>query len=192
VDKKTLRAEMQKIRGSIRQEEKKRLDRSIQRNLLEWDIFKSSASIFCYVSFRSEIDTLPVIRAALSASKSVCVPCVDKKAGIMRAHTIRDIESSLEPGSYGIPEPNAACPEADCSCLDLAIVPGLAFNKRGFRLGYGGGYYDRFLHLHNVKIVCAMTYARCLVEDIPVKKHDVPVDYLILESGVLRTGRDKA
>ncbi|RKX96232.1 MAG: 5-formyltetrahydrofolate cyclo-ligase, partial [Spirochaetes bacterium] len=76
------------------------------------------------------------------------------------------------------------CPEADYSKLDLIIAPGLAFTKKGERLGYGGGYYDRFLSKYSEIPVCALTYEALITDSLPVKENDIAVDYLITEKGI--------
>ena len=102
----------------------------------------------------------------------------------MDACVIADLSSSLKPGYYGIMEPHKHCEVIDYRILDLIITPGLAFTLNGERLGYGGGFYDRFMELHGDAVSCALSYDQFIIEELPVKEHDLPVDYVITESGV--------
>jgi 5-formyltetrahydrofolate cyclo-ligase len=176
-----------KVRDSIPREEKEYLDRSVLGHLLGWRIYRDSRCIFCFVSFRSEIDTRGILEAALEGGKTVAVPRVDPRAHEMRAFVIRDPARDLTPGFHGILEPAAFCEEARDDAIELVIAPGLAFTPRGDRIGYGGGFYDRFLKMHYNIINCALTYDRLVVDSLPVKEHDRAVDYLITETGVKQT-----
>ena len=95
--------------------------------------------------------------------------------------------SDLKSGAYGILEPSDSCEEVDYCDIDIVITPGLAFTLKGDRLGYGGGYYDRFLIQYPAITRCALTYDRLILGSLPVKENDVPVDYLISEIGVKTT-----
>jgi 5-formyltetrahydrofolate cyclo-ligase len=176
-----------KVRDSIPRSEKESLDRSVFRSLHGWEIYRCARGIFCFVSFRSEIDTRGILLAALAEGKTVSVPKVVASAREMKAYVVRDLERDLRPGYCGIPEPGVACEEAREDAIDLIIAPGIAFTTRGDRLGYGGGFYDRFFKMHYTITNCALTYDRLVVEALPVKEHDRAVDYLITETGVTAT-----
>jgi 5-formyltetrahydrofolate cyclo-ligase len=186
--KKEIRKMTQEIRDGIETEEKKILDDLIIKNLFSWDIYKKASYIFCYVNFRSEINTSKILKTAMTEGKTVTVPKIDLKAGLMKAYVIENINKDLIPGEYGIMEPMDICHEADYSKIDLIIAPGLGFTKNGGRIGYGGGYYDRFIQKNSNIPVCALTYDRLVLDYLPVKDHDVPVDYLITEKSVKNTG----
>jgi 5-formyltetrahydrofolate cyclo-ligase len=184
-----LRAAYRRVRDSIPREEKESLDRAVQDHLLNWRMYRDARCIFCFVSFRSEIDTRGIVKAALEAGKTVTAPRVDQRAREMKAYVIRDPLRDLTPGFYGIFEPVECCEEALYDDIDLLIAPGLAFTARGDRLGYGGGFYDSFMKMHYNLINCALTYDRFIADSLPVKEHDRAVDYLITESGVKKTAR---
>jgi 5-formyltetrahydrofolate cyclo-ligase len=182
----------QEIRDSIPKTEKEKMDAAVAAHLLSWEIYRSSKVLLCFVSFRSEIDTLPIIEQSFKLGKEVSVPKVNLSTGEMHAYIIEDLDSSLKPGYYGILEPVSGCRELDYLRLELIITPGLAFTLQGERLGYGGGFYDRFMGLHTQAISCALTYNRLILSELPIKEHDLPVDYVITESGVkpaLREGQ---
>ena len=187
--KREIRAHAQVLRDSIPESEKKKLDSLITQHVITWETFLKSACIFCYVSYRSEVNTYPILAHALKVGKEVAIPRVDRETRTMRAYLISHLERELCPGSYGILEPIALCPEAEHSKIGLIIAPGLAFTRTGGRLGYGSGYYDRFLKKNSKIPVCALTYERMIYDYLPVKEHDVPVDYLITESGLICTQR---
>jgi len=181
----------QDIRNSIPRSEKKALDKTIEANLYGCEFFYKARYIFCYVSFNSEIDTFPIIKNLLKLGKTVTVPKINSKNHEMKAYVIDDITRCLEYGKYDILEPKSICKEADYSKIDLIIVPGLVFTLEGHRLGYGGGFYDRFLEQYKKPITCALAYNRLIFDDIPVNEKDLPVDYIITESFIEITKRGK-
>ncbi len=177
--KKEVRARAEAIRNTIGPEEKNRYDEIIINNLLSWPLYKNTGYVFCFVSFRSEINTSKILETAISDGKTVTVPKIDPGSGLMRAYLIENLDKDLSPGEYGIMEPSDDCIEADYSKIDLIIAPGLCFTRSGSRLGYGGGYYDKFMGNYSDILVCALTYDRLILDFLPVKDHDIPVDYLI-------------
>jgi 5-formyltetrahydrofolate cyclo-ligase len=187
-EKPTVRKIAQEMRDRIPQHEKKRLDSAIADHLVTWDIYLKAATLFCYVNCRSEVCTMDIIEDALRRKKTVAAPKINIEKREMKAIVLDNAGTCLKPGEYGILEPSDSCPELDYASLDLVIAPGYAFTYRGERLGYGGGYYDRFLlkqrRLNSSTIVCALTYDRLILQKLPVKDNDIPVDYLITESGV--------
>jgi 5-formyltetrahydrofolate cyclo-ligase len=184
VNKEKLRKRLMTQRDSIPRTEKELLDAAIASHLYSWEMFISSRVLFCFVSFKSEVDTFSLIETSLKLGKTVSVPRVNLNSNRMESCVINDLTSSLAPGYYGILEPVDSCVPVDYGAIDLIITPGLAFTPRGERLGYGGGFYDRFLENHVQASSCALTYDRFVLDELPVKDHDLPVDYVITESGV--------
>jgi len=182
-----LRKKFERIRDSISPDEKARFDGIIAKHFYEWEPYKKARCIFCYVSFRSEVNTSGIIRKSLQTGKTIAVPKIDLRRKEMKSYIITDLAKDLVLGSYGILEPVESCIEADYSRIELIVAPGLAFTRRGERLGYGGGFYDRFIKNHNNITICAFVYDALVVEFLPVKEHDQAVDYLITESGVKKT-----
>ncbi len=191
MNKKEIRKRCEEVRIAIPKAEKAILDRLIEKNLFEWNLFQKARYIFCYVSFRSEIDTFRILKISIDTGKIVSVPKINIKTGEMRSLIIPDIDKSIVPGEYGILEPIGTCRELDYTKLDLIIAPGLAFTIKGERLGYGGGFYDKFLKRCRKTTVCALSYDRLILSSLPVKENDIPVDYLISESGVKITESGK-
>jgi len=141
--------------------------------------FRSANTIFCYVGAEGEINTLPILQEILVAGKILAVPkCISK--GVMNAYPIRSL-AELQPGKYGILEPISSRPAIEPANIDLCFVPCLTCSKDGKRLGYGGGYYDRYLaQAYFFKIALCRT--SLLLDDIPVEEHDVRMDLVITDS----------
>ena len=140
--------------------------------------FAAAETVLLYASvFAEEIDTTPILRLALRAGKRLACPRVDRAADRLRLHFINDPARDFEPGILGIPEPGPACPEADPAAIDWALVPGLAFDAAGFRLGRGKGHYDRLLPaLRPDASRWALALDPQWVDALPVESHDQPLN----------------
>lgn len=149
--------------------------------------YKNAKTIFTYLAFKNEIDTNPLIQNAWQQKKNIVVPICQKKTKNMLLSRL-DSFSELQPGTWDIPEPKMeyirpVAPEQ----IDLVIIPGIAFDFNGNRLGYGGGYYDRFLPIlpkHCCKVVLAYDFQ--IIHSVPIDKHDIPVDIIISENNIYR------
>jgi 5-formyltetrahydrofolate cyclo-ligase len=146
-----------------------------------------------YVPFRSEADVLPILRWCWAQRIEASAPRVDAAAKRMTLHVLAG-EEQLVPGAYGIREPAPQTPLAAAPApgtSQLMLVPGLAFDAAGGRLGYGGGYYDRLLEDHAAALdsgalqLAACAFAAQLVDVVPTEPHDVRVRFLITEAGVM-------
>ena len=160
----------------------RRADEAICRHIRQSELYRRADVIFCYVGTAREIHTLPLIEAALADGKVVAVPLCTGR-GIMEARAICSVEE-LVPGAYGIPEPAPHCPVVPPQALSLALIPCCTGNDRGRRLGYGGGFYDRYL-----PGTCCPRVLLCrgalVREDIPAEVHDLPMDWLVTEDGLV-------
>lgn len=156
-------------------------DEAICRHLLHSSLYQKAETVLCYMGTAREIDTGAIVRAALSDGKRLALPLCTER-GIMEAREIRSL-GELVSGKYGILAPMLSCPVVEPPRLDLVIVPGCTGNARGQRLGYGGGYYDRYL----LRTECPrimLCRGRLTEEDIPMEAHDLTMDYLITEAGI--------
>lgn len=164
-------------------------DEAICRVVLQSGVYQRARAIFCYVGADREIDTTSLLRAALRDGKVLAVPlCVER--GIMEARRIQGL-GDLVSGKYGILAPRLDCPVVEPSDFDLAVVPCCTGNAKGQRLGYGGGYYDRYLPRTSCPTM--LLCRGCLVrEDIPVEAHDLTMDYLVTEEGLVACRPDLA
>ena len=187
-DKKTLRGRYLAERASLSAGEKQTIDRGIAQNILQSDFYQQADCIFCYVSTAEEIDTRTVLENALASGRTVCVPLCGK-GGSMSARSITAL-SDLRAGHYGILEPSDTAEEIAPEDIDLVLAPALACSRNGYRLGYGGGYYDRFLA--RTQAVCAALCAsRRLVNELPHEDFDRRCHYIITEREVLRTDESR-
>ena len=155
----------------------------IEEGLFALPEFKSARIVMFFASFRSEVDTGPMIRHALTLGKRVILPKVKGKDLIL--FEIRDFEKDVSPGAWGIPEPVASIP-IDLAEVDLIVVPGVAFDGRGNRLGYGAGFYDRLLRAFT-KAIVALAFENQVVPRIHADPHDVPVKMIVTEKRVIAT-----
>lgn len=182
-DKKELRRALRELRDSI--EEKNRLvfSERICNSCLSLPEYKNADTVLLYFASGSEADLVILAKNALAAGKIVGYPRVEGK-GQMSFYRVFSL-SQLEAGYYGIREPKndaPPCPIAGAVCF----VPAIAFDKRGYRLGYGGGFYDRFLE--NFKgVSVGITYEETLHECLPTETHDKKTDYIITEKRVNKT-----
>lgn len=176
-----MRAEEQKLGAKYKAES----SAAICRHVLAMPEYRDAETVFCFVGRRHEIDTMPLLRQILADGKRLCVPlCVDK--GIMELRQITAIEE-LVPGSYGIQEPPANAPAVSVDEVDLSIIPCLSCDHGGRRLGFGGGYYDRFLGVYRSAAVLVCR-ERLIREELPVEPHDMPVPWVITERGLYEDG----
>ena len=180
-DKKEIRNEMIKLRDAIPFENKKIKDDKIFNKLINNVDFKKANNYFLFVSFRSEIETKTIINYLIDRNKNVFVPKV--VGNIMKLYLIKSLDD-LEKGVMGIMEPRENLKELTNEKLDFILMPGLAFDNLGGRIGYGGGYYDKFLssldYLNTVPKI-AIAYKFQVINSIPMKDYDIRVDKIITD-----------
>jgi 5-formyltetrahydrofolate cyclo-ligase len=152
--------------------------------------FGAANAVLLTLSFRSEWDTLPLVSAALAAGKTVAMPRVDAQARMLELHAITDPGRDIVGGFQGIPEPLPDRPRVPREAIDFVLVPGVAFDLAGRRLGYGGGYYDRLLPLLSPRAARVVgAFELQLVDHVPAAPHDVAVDAIVTESRALALPR---
>ena len=174
MNKENLRKKYLYIRRNILPEDKEKYNKEIFEKIINLQEYIENKLILTYVSLKDEVDTLKLIEYSLSIGKKVAVPkCIGKE---MRFKYLTSI-SELKEGYFGILEPinNNIVDEFSES---ICIVPGICFDRDSNRIGYGGGYYDRFLSTYEgIKI--GITYKECMCEKIDSDKHDIKVDKVI-------------
>lgn len=183
-EKQQLRRCYCEARRTLSSDEKRFIDCKISDNLLKSDLYRDAACIFCYVSTSDEIGTAAILEQALTDGKTLCVPLCGR-AGEMSARRILSLDE-LKSGAYGIPEPSSGAPEIPPDEISLVIVPALSCDKNGYRLGYGGGYYDRFLARTHA-VAAALCAESRLTDVLPREPFDLPCNYIITERQVLHT-----
>lgn len=184
-DKKELRIRVLNIRENISKVEKDLKDNIILEKLFESNLYKNSNNIFVYISFRDEINTIKLIEKAFLDNKNVYVPKVYNSNKIMKAIKIDSLDN-LEKNKMGILEPKNDNLSIDKNNIDLIIVPGAVFDEEFNRIGYGGGYYDRYLEeisYKNNKI--ALAYDFQIISKIEAEDHDIKMDYIITDKRIL-------
>lgn len=153
------------------------MQETIERKLFSSDCFKNASQIYAYVSYNDEVDTENIIKTSLSFGKKVAVPKCINSIGDMQFYYINSFEE-LKEGMYGILEPDEKiCKKADDFSGALCIVPGVCFDMSNNRVGYGKGYYDRFLSRFRLYGVSAgLCFSPCLTKEIGASRHDEKVD----------------
>ena len=146
--------------------------------------FAAARTVLAFVSLSDELDTSALLRAILSAGKRLAVPRVLVATGQLEAVVLTTLDD-LVPGSFGVREPRGGAVIA-LSAIDVAIVPGVAFDRQGGRLGRGGGFYDRCLATRAYLLTCGLAYEAQLVERVPMQAGDQRVKWLATEAGVAR------
>ena len=182
-EKKMLRRQMQAMRRSCANREQ--LDLCITEQFLKSEIYRNTDVLLLYASFDAETDTFALIENALADKKAVYLPRCDRDSNQMDFYRVMSV-SELNMDAFGI-----LAPEEKKECLfagengAVCVVPGLAFTKRGERLGYGRGYYDTFLEKIDVHTV-GFCYGFQVIDRVPTEWHDKRMRYLCTEKGLQR------
>ncbi len=185
--KKELRRKIQELRDSLSVEKRDALSSRIGDNLWSEPEFASARTVLFFISFRSEVNTVPMIERSIADGKITCLPSTDMDSRGMIASQILDMRQDLVLGNYDILEPRPECvrpiPSGE---IDLILMPGVAFDESGGRLGYGGGYYDRFLERcrPDCRLV-ALAFELQLVEQVPRAGHDAPIHKIVTEKRII-------
>ncbi len=178
--KRVLAARMSLDRGRVEVGE-----RAILEKVLGLEVYRRAEFVHTYVSSKeNEVDTRALIGTCLAQGKRVAVPVVMPGTRTM-AHALIDGLDQLVVGPWGLaqPDPAAAVWLPSEARIGLVVVPGLAFDRRGHRIGWGGGYYDRFLaQVQTIKI--GLCYDELVLDCIPGEPHDVPVDMVVAETAI--------
>jgi 5-formyltetrahydrofolate cyclo-ligase len=192
-EKATLRRHFTDLRNGLTPVWRKAAEASIRETLFALPAWRDAPVICGYMSVRGELNTLPILQRALAEGKRVALPVTVTGAaeGRMVFRALRDGDlTRLTPARFGIPEPDGLCPALTDRDLTnaLMLVPALAFDGEGYRLGYGGGYYDRFLDgLSSAGIpitTVGLAFSVCRAPTLPRESHDRPVDIIIDERSV--------
>ena len=142
----------------------------------ECELYKNAQTIYGYLPYNQEVRTVPMLEQAIRDGKRVAVPkCYGEE---MRFLYISDFENEVAPGYANIPEPIADEPVADDKTA-LVLMPGLAFDPQGHRIGYGGGFYDRFLSAEPDHPTLALCYGFQMVDHLETEEFDIPVDMVL-------------
>ena len=182
--KKKLRAEQKEKRLSMEPLLKSSYDKKICNKLLNLWTVRDSETILCYVSTSIEVDTLSFIKSLLSSGKKVAVPRCEGEKSNMNFYYINSLDE-LSAGSFGVLEPK---PDEKKMVTDtvgsVCIVPAFMFDKSGYRLGYGKGYYDRYLSRYN-GVAIGICYDENITDELFRGKYDRAVDFVLTERRII-------
>ncbi len=186
--KKELRKSALALRDTLEEAEIAEKSALIKGRLFGLEEFRQGQTIMFFLSFGKEVLTESMVRESLSRGKKILVPKTDTRNKGLILSRLLDYDRDLAPGVWGIPEPRpGALRPAKPREVDLVVVPGVAFDREGNRLGYGGGYYDRlFPTLKAGTPLVALAFACQLVPAVPTSPHDQQIDCLVTEEQVLR------
>ena len=178
-----LRKRVLASRAVLSAELRSELSAQIAHKILLLASYRSARAVMAYVSFGSEFATSEVLHAALADGKILALPRIDRLAKRLLLYRVTDLELDLEPGVWGILEPKPdRCAALSAQALDLILVPGVAFDALGNRLGYGGGYYDRLLgSLCSSPFLVAGAFSMQVVDRVPVTPHDKALHLIVTE-----------
>ncbi len=181
------KAELRKIfsykRKSLTIDEKLKFDDQLIFNLINLNLINDFEKFLCYISVRNEPDTKKLIEILLAKGKSVYVPyCIDKD---MYFYQISSFDELVD-GAFGIPTVDVS-QKSPLNNFEksVCIVPALSYDVNGFRLGYGGGFYDRFLGNKDIFKI-GLTYETCICAELPREEYDIAVDAVITEERIIR------
>ncbi|MGE5087639.1 MAG: 5-formyltetrahydrofolate cyclo-ligase [Candidatus Levyibacteriota bacterium] len=183
--KRELRERIIAARDAIAADVRARASEAIADRICALESWAPARVTLLTLPFRSEWDTALLAARALAAGKTVVLPRVDAQAKMLRLHRVEDLVRDIEPGHLGIPEPRPECPPIDRDAIDWILVPGVAFDLDGRRLGYGGGYYDRLLPgMQQAAPRVAGAFEMQIVGALPFAPHDCGVDAVVTEKRV--------
>ena len=182
--KKEMRAQARKMRRSLSPEVKNALDRKIKNKLLNLFAVREATTVLCYVSTEIEVDTRDFISTLLEQGKRVAVPRCEGDDGEMNFYYINSL-SELSSGSFGVDEPNPSQSVMFADAVDsVCIVPAFMFDKSGYRLGYGKGYYDRYLSRYK-GFPIGVCYSENLQDELFHGKYDRAVSLVVTDKEIL-------
>jgi 5-formyltetrahydrofolate cyclo-ligase len=187
-DKRRLRREMVALRDAMSDGERARIAAILSERLARLPEYGDARSVLATMSIGSEWSTQAFIERARADGKAIVLPRISGSPKRLELHTVADLRSDLVPGVWDIPEPDPArCPRIPFDRVDFALVPALAVDREGFRLGYGAGYFDQLLAGRKARPWCVTALPRAfVVERLPHEPHDVAVDLVLDECGPLQ------
>lgn len=188
LDKKRIRKKLLNERKNMREEDVKDLSEKIINKIKKIPVYQTSKTIMIYLSFENEVDSSELVRDCFENGKRVVVPyCIKEDKSIIPTE-IKDLNIDLSEAKMGYLQPKKdSLNPVDISDIDLIILPGIAFDRKGYRVGFGAGYYDRFLGIVNFEIpTIGVAYDFQIVDSfIKMESYDIPVDYVMTEERII-------
>ena len=181
-EKVRLRNRLKELRAGIPEEE--RAEKSMQICSLLLEMLIGYETVMVYVAKEPEVETMPLIRGLLGRGTQVVVPIIERETHTLRLSHLLDT-STLVPSTFNVPEPVGSEIPADLRELEAAVIPLIGFDSRGHRLGYGAGYYDRFLEQVPDLVKIGAAFSVQQVDRVPSHHYDVRLDYVVTEQGIM-------
>lgn len=181
--KQALRTQLRAVRSALPESACHSRSSEIATRVLTLPELVNARTVLAFASIRNEVRTREIMNAAWADGKRVALPRV---VGDVLALHIVEADTVMIEGAFSVPEPDAAAPQLEPSEVDFALVPALAVDPRGFRIGYGGGYYDKLLPLLDRACSCAVAYDFQLVPEVPELPFDATVDLVVTDVRVIR------
>lgn len=183
--KQRIRCDMRKKRRNLSAAQVAVWSQQIAACFCSWPVYQECETVMFYLAMPDEVQTDLLILDALRRGKRVCVPLLGENYGEMSAVEITSLDN-LTVGKYGLkmPDPQKSNPILPAS-IHMVVVPAVAFDRAGNRLGLGAGYYDRFLTEAATSVLTGMTWGCQLTDQIPTEQHDIKMHYLMTENGLI-------
>jgi 5-formyltetrahydrofolate cyclo-ligase len=191
IGKEVLRAEVQERLTALETEAREEAGRRLCARIREHCFWRNAGRILLFWPIRDEINLWPLVQEGIDLGKEIALPRFVAGTGVYEVARIEGCSEGLTKGRYGIVEPVASAVVVDVKQLDLVLVPGVAFDTSGVRLGRGGGYYDRLLH-GAVGVKCGVAFEEQMVSGIPEETHDVRMDCIATPERWIACGHDPA
>ncbi len=183
--KQKLREKYKAVRSRLSSAQRKSAALCIAQLVLLLPELARAKTVGIYLAKGPEVETLPILKKLLSLKKTVAAPRADLKRVRLNFFKIRGLKDCGK-GAFDILEPRKSCPPVPAAKIDLLLVPGIAFDRKGQRIGYGKGFYDRFLKRAGRALTVGLAYHKTLVRAVPHDGKDVPVSVVITEKGLTR------
>lgn len=189
--KSQIRKELLEKRSVLSAETVEHKSQLIFQRLKTVHFYNSASYVMLYISFRNEVRTSEIIKDLFRHGKRVFIPVTVPKTKELIVSELIDVEKDLEIGHFGVLEPKKdAIRPVEPQILDFIIVPGVGFDSRGYRIGYGGGYYDRFLPQFSSSVpTVSLAFELQIIDKVPTDSYDYPVQYIVTEERIIQCQR---
>lgn len=182
--KQALRKQMRAVRAALPDSACDARSQAITRRILELDELEEASTVLAFASIRNEVRTRSLIDAMRVSGRRVALPRV--VGGGLALHLVGSLDQLVD-GAFSVPEPPETATGVAPDEVEFALIPALAIDPRGYRIGYGGGYYDKLLPALSKACTCAVAYDFQLIAEVPDLPFDVAVDLIVTDSRVIRT-----
>jgi len=191
MDKAQLRSKLRNSLLAVGAEQRERKSHLACERLITTEQFQCASTVMLFLSLPHEVDTSEAILAAWQSDKIVAVPKISWEQRHMMPVQINSLDTDISTHGSGLRYPTAGAP-VPFGEIDLVVTPGLGFDRKGNRLGRGGGYYDRFFTHEQLKACkCGFAFAEQLIDSVPVTDHDQPIDMLITDAEIMHFAAGK-